>query len=96
MLRGWRAAWPISWPTAGVQILNDVVLNQVLAAVRRRRAHAGGHRPGPGRRHRLVGRHDLARLGAMRISVSNWSTSEADADASVQAILRAAAEVDRA
>ena len=34
-------------------------------------------------------------LGAMRISVSNWSTSEADADASVQAILRAAAEVDR-
>ena len=35
-------------------------------------------------------------LGAMRISVSNWSTSEADADASVQAILRAAAEVDRA
>jgi hypothetical protein len=25
----------------------------------------------------------------MRISVSNWSTTEADADASVQAILRA-------
>jgi hypothetical protein len=26
----------------------------------------------------------------MRISVSNWSTTEADADASVQAILRVA------
>jgi hypothetical protein len=26
---------------------------------------------------------------AMRISVSNWSTTEADADASVQAVLRA-------
>jgi aromatic-L-amino-acid decarboxylase len=33
--------------------------------------------------------------GAMRISVSNWSTTDADADASVQAILRAAAAVDR-
>jgi hypothetical protein len=31
--------------------------------------------------------HDMA---AMRISVSNWSTAEADADTSVQAILRAA------
>jgi hypothetical protein len=30
-------------------------------------------------------------LAAMRISVSNWSTSEADADQSVEAILRAAA-----
>jgi hypothetical protein len=29
-------------------------------------------------------------MAAMRISVSNWSTTEADADASVQAILRAA------
>jgi aromatic-L-amino-acid decarboxylase len=27
---------------------------------------------------------------AMRISVSNWSTTEADADASVEAIVRAA------
>jgi hypothetical protein len=34
-------------------------------------------------------------LGAMRISVSNWSTTEADADATVEAIVRAAAEVDR-
>jgi hypothetical protein len=29
-------------------------------------------------------------MAAMRISVSNWSTTEADADASVQTILRAA------
>jgi hypothetical protein len=29
----------------------------------------------------------------MRVSVSNWSTTEADVDASVEAILRAAASV---
>jgi hypothetical protein len=29
-------------------------------------------------------------MAAMRISVSNWSTTEADVDASVQAILRCA------
>jgi hypothetical protein len=32
----------------------------------------------------------------MRISVSNWSTSEADADRSVEAILRAARRPDAA
>jgi hypothetical protein len=30
-------------------------------------------------------------MAAMRISVSNWSTTEADADLSVEAILRCAA-----
>ena len=32
-------------------------------------------------------------MAAMRISVSNWSTTEADADLSVDAILRCAREV---
>jgi hypothetical protein len=32
-------------------------------------------------------------MAAMRISVSNWSTTEADADISVEAILRCAREV---
>jgi hypothetical protein len=32
-------------------------------------------------------------MAAMRISVSNWSTTEADADLSVEAILRCAREV---
>jgi hypothetical protein len=32
-------------------------------------------------------------MAAMRISVSNWSTTEADADLSVAAILRCAAAI---
>jgi hypothetical protein len=32
-------------------------------------------------------------MAAMRISVSNWSTTEADADLSVEAILRCARAV---
>jgi glutamate/tyrosine decarboxylase-like PLP-dependent enzyme len=81
----------------GVEILNDVVLNQVLV-----RCHATAGREG-------VSPDDLTRdvirrvqedgtcwLGgtawrgaaAMRISVSNWSTTEADVDLSVDAILR--------
>jgi glutamate/tyrosine decarboxylase-like PLP-dependent enzyme len=80
----------------GVQVLNDVVLNQALVRFTP---------PGGGdadaftrdviRRVQEEGTlwlsgthwHDMA---AMRISVSNWSTAEADADTSVQAILRAA------
>ena len=80
----------------GVQVLNEVVLNHVLVRF---------SPPGGGdadaftrdviRRVQEEGTlwlsgttwHDMA---AMRISVSNWSTAEADADASVQAIFRAA------
>jgi glutamate/tyrosine decarboxylase-like PLP-dependent enzyme len=75
----------------GAEVLNDVVLNQVLvrfgddeqtsaviAAVQ-----AGGVA--------WMGGTSWHGRAAMRISVSNWSTTEADADASVQAILRAAA-----
>ncbi len=41
-----------------------------------------------------LGAHDLARGAAcFAISVSNWSTGEADVDASVEAIRRARAQV---
>jgi len=80
----------------GVEILNDVVLNQVLV---RFTPHGGGDPDAFTREviHRVQAEgtlwlsgttwHDVA---AMRISVSNWSTSEADADRSVEAILRCA------
>jgi glutamate/tyrosine decarboxylase-like PLP-dependent enzyme len=74
----------------GVEVLNDVVLNQVLvrvgdddatteAAVRR--VQEDGTCWLGGTRHQ--GR------AAMRISVSNWSTTEADADRSAEAIAAA-------
>jgi glutamate/tyrosine decarboxylase-like PLP-dependent enzyme len=80
----------------GVEVLNDVVLNQALvrftppdggdadAFTREviRRVQADGTLWLSG-----TTWHGMA---AMRISVSNWSTTEADADASVQAILRCA------
>ncbi|HVM02200.1 MAG TPA: pyridoxal-dependent decarboxylase [Acidimicrobiales bacterium] len=77
----------------GAEIANDVVLNQVLAGF------------GDGARtDRIVAevqRHGTCWLGAttwrgrrlMRVSVSNWSTTAADVDASVEAILAAAARV---
>ncbi len=72
-----------------VAILNDVVLNQVLVRFGNdddltRRVIAGVQRDGTCW---LGGTtwHDLA---AMRISVSNWSTSEEDARVSAEAILR--------
>jgi glutamate/tyrosine decarboxylase-like PLP-dependent enzyme len=74
----------------GIEVLNDVVLNQVLVRF-----------GDDGRTKSVIDRvqaDGTAWMGgtswqggtAMRISVSNWSTTEADADASVQAILRAA------
>jgi glutamate/tyrosine decarboxylase-like PLP-dependent enzyme len=80
----------------GVQVLNDVVLNQALV---RFTPPDGGD---PDAFTREVVRRVQADgtlwlsgttwhgMAAMRISVSNWSTTEADADASVQAILRCA------
>ena len=80
----------------GVEILNEVVLNQVLVRF---------HPPGGGDADAFT-REVIARvqadgtcwlggttwhgLAAMRISVSNWSTTEEDVDQSVEAILRAA------
>ena len=86
----------------GVSILNDVVLNQVLVRFAppagddaaaaddfTRRVIAALQADGTCW---LGGTtwHDMA---AMRISVSNWSTTEADADISVEAILRCARSV---
>jgi glutamate/tyrosine decarboxylase-like PLP-dependent enzyme len=80
---------------AGYAVLNDVVLNQVLvdfgdaertdaviAAVQRDGTCWCGPTTWHGRR-------------AMRVSVSNWSTTEADIDASVAAVLRCAESVTR-
>ena len=82
--------WPIGSRAADdVAVLNDVVLNQVLVrfgdadAFTRRvieRVQAEGVA--------WMGA-DLHGMAAMRISVSNWSTTEADADATVASILRA-------
>jgi glutamate/tyrosine decarboxylase-like PLP-dependent enzyme len=79
----------------GVEILNEVVLNQVLV---RFRPSAGDDADGHTREViRRVQAEGTAWMGgttwhgqaAMRISVSNWSTTEADADATVEAILSA-------
>jgi glutamate/tyrosine decarboxylase-like PLP-dependent enzyme len=77
----------------GAEVANDVVLNQVLvgfgddertdavvAAVQRDGTCWLGGTTWRGRR-------------LMRVSVSNWSTTEADVDRSVEAILRAAASL---
>jgi glutamate/tyrosine decarboxylase-like PLP-dependent enzyme/tRNA(Arg) A34 adenosine deaminase TadA len=79
----------------GVEVLNDVVLNQVLV---RFDPDGGGDRDAHTRAViERVQADGTAWLGgttwhgmaAMRISVSNWSTTEADADATVEAILHA-------
>ena len=82
----------------GVTILNETVLNQVLvrfappdsrdsdchtAQVVRRVQEDGACWLGPTSWHGMT---------AMRISVSNWSTTEADIDASADAILRCASD----
>jgi glutamate/tyrosine decarboxylase-like PLP-dependent enzyme len=81
----------------GVEVLNDVVLNQVLL-----RFTPPGNGDPDGFTREVIGRvqrdgtlwlggttwHGMA---AMRISVSNWSTTLADADRSVEAILACAA-----
>jgi glutamate/tyrosine decarboxylase-like PLP-dependent enzyme len=80
----------------GVEVLNEVVLNQVLVRF-----------PDPGGDHDARTREVIRRvqadgtlwlggttwhdMAAMRISVSGWATTEQDVDRSVEAILRAAA-----
>jgi hypothetical protein len=92
----------------GVTILNDVVLNQVLVRFAppgfaataaaspdpdvddfTRRVIAAVQADGTC----WLGGTTWHGMAAMRISVSNWSTTEADADISVEAILRCAREV---
>jgi glutamate/tyrosine decarboxylase-like PLP-dependent enzyme len=82
--------------TPGVTILNDVVLNQVLvrfdppdggdADAFTRAVIAAVQADGTC----WLGGTTWHGMAAMRISVSNWSTTEADADLSVEAILRCA------
>ena len=80
----------------GIEILNDVVLNQVLVRFSARdgldadeRTRAVVQRVQDDGTCWLSGTtwHGMA---AMRISVINWSTNEADIDRSLEAILRAA------
>jgi len=85
--------------TDGVTILNDVVLNQVLV---RFEPPGGGDAAATDAFTRAViaavqadgkcwlGGTTWHGMAAMRISVSNWSTTETDADLSVEAILRCA------
>jgi glutamate/tyrosine decarboxylase-like PLP-dependent enzyme len=86
----------------GVEVLNDVVLNQVLV---RFSPPGGGDAAATDEFTRRViaavqadgtcwaGGTTWHGMAAMRISVSNWSTTEADADLSVEAMLRCAREV---
>lgn len=80
----------------GVEILNDVVLNQVLVRVTPPR---GGDADAFTREvmtrvqaegEAWMGGTTWHGMGAIRISVSSWSTTEADIDRTADAILRAA------
>ena len=84
---------------AGVTVLNEVVLNQVLV---RFQPPGGGDADAFTRAVIAAVQADGTcwlggtawhGMAAMRISVSNWSTTEQDADLSVEAILRCAREV---
>ena len=74
-------------------MLNEVVLNQVLVRFgdsderTTRRSSPRVQADGTA----WMGGTTWHGMAAMRISVANWSTTEADADATVEAILRAAA-----
>jgi glutamate/tyrosine decarboxylase-like PLP-dependent enzyme len=75
----------------GVEVVNDVVLNQVLVGfgddARADRVVAAVQRDGTC----WLGGTTWRGRRLVRIAVSNWSTTEDDVDRSVDAILRAAA-----
>jgi len=77
---------------AGFDVLNDVVLNQVLVSfgddTMTRRVIRGIQQDGTC----WCGVTVWQGRTAMRISVSNWSTSDADVDASLDAMIRIARE----
>ena len=82
-------------PHPGVTVLNDVVLNQVLVRFRSRAGQnvtaeviARVQEEGVC----WVGGTEWNKEPAMRIAISNWSTSEADIAASADSIKRAAAQ----
>jgi glutamate/tyrosine decarboxylase-like PLP-dependent enzyme len=83
--------------TAGleVRILNEVVLNQVLVRFEPKGGDAGGFTRAVVGRVQREGTCWMAgtrwhELDAMRISISNWSTTEEDIDRSARAILACA------
>jgi glutamate/tyrosine decarboxylase-like PLP-dependent enzyme len=82
--------------SAGLEVLNEVVLNQVLVsfgdAERTRRTIAAIQQEGTC----WCGSTQWQGRTAMRISVSNWRTTEADVDRSVEAIVRVAAQCSSA
>ncbi|MGH2401964.1 MAG: pyridoxal phosphate-dependent decarboxylase family protein [Candidatus Limnocylindria bacterium] len=77
-------------PGDGVEVLNDVVLNQVLVRFgdddRTREVIARVQRDGTA----WMGGTTWHGMAAMRISVSSWATTEADVERSLDAILRCA------
>lgn len=77
---------------AGYEVLNDVVLNQAVVAFgddeTTRRVIQGVQRDGTC----WVAGTTWKNRVAMRLSVSSWATTDADVDASVEAILRVARE----
>jgi glutamate/tyrosine decarboxylase-like PLP-dependent enzyme len=83
-------------PQPGITILNDVVLNQVLVRVRSR----AGENTTPAVIARVqeagvcwVGGTTWEKESAMRIAISNWSTTAEDIDRSAASIAEAAAAV---
>lgn len=80
---------------AGFEILNDVVLNQVLVAFgdaeRTRRTIAAIQEDGTC----WCGGTVWHGRTAMRISISNWRTTDEDVERSLEAIVRVAREVER-
>jgi hypothetical protein len=76
----------------GAEIANDVVLNQVLVGfgndVRTDRVIEAVQRDGTC----WMGGTTWHGRRLMRISVSNWSTTESDVDRSVEAVLRLASQ----
>ena len=78
---------------ANVQVLNEVCLNQVLVSFgspeQTKKVIAGVQQDGTA----WLGGTVWQDHAAMRISVSGWSTTEEDADRSLEAILRAAEAV---
>jgi glutamate/tyrosine decarboxylase-like PLP-dependent enzyme len=77
----------------GADVVNDVVLNQVLVSfgddARTDQVIEGVQRDGTC----WLGGTTWRGRRLMRVSVSNWSTTEADVDRSVEAILRVAADL---
>jgi glutamate/tyrosine decarboxylase-like PLP-dependent enzyme len=85
-----RFAEALAAADAGVEVLNDVVLNQVLVRFDdsddlTRRVITGVQEDGEA----WLGGSSWNGAAVMRISVSGWRTTEADVDRSVAAVLRA-------